>query len=339
LTSGENGGEPRANDTNGRAAELSTPEVLRLLAGGATGAILMALGEGPLRTKELTERVQGHAPRTVYRYAGKLASIGIVEREEEPGVPSKVVHRLADPSGTDLYRLIDAYASASRSRLPNGEIGAHAWGSLALLADLWASGLVEELNRGPRTATELARMPHGLSYHQVSRRISLLAIGGFVSELPDTGRRRRYVLTEKARRAMSLIAGIGRWRRRHVVLRGEAGLSAVEGAELLRTALPLASLPEHTGKRFSISVLEGGRQSGESGELVSGGVEKDGSVVNVAAGDGVIDGLGSGPVVAWVDLLLDGPSRDGVRVEGDRALIKACMESVHEALWRKQEEG
>jgi hypothetical protein len=62
-------------------------------------------------------------------------------------------------------------------------------------------------------------------------------------------------------------------------------------------------------------------------------------VVNLAIGDGVIDGLGSGPVVAWVDLLLDGPSRDGVRVEGDRALIKACMESVHEALWRKQEEG
>lgn len=319
--------------------DLSTPEVLRLLASGATGAILMALGEGPLRTKELTRRVPGYAPRTVYRYAGKLASIGIVEREEGSGVPSKVVHRLADPCGTDLCKLIDAYADASLSRLPNGEIGAHDWGSLALLADLWASGLIEELNRGPSTATELARLRHGLSYHQVSRRISLLTIGGFVRELPDTGRRRRYVLTEKARRAMSLIAGIGRWRRRHVVPRGEAGLSALEGAELLRTALPLVSLPEHTGKRFRISVLAGGQQRGDPAEVVSGEVEADGSVVNLAAEDEAIDGLGRGPVEAWVDLLLDGPSRDGVHLEGDRALIKACMESVHEALWRAPEKG
>jgi DNA-binding HxlR family transcriptional regulator len=333
LASGENGIESATKKIESGPAGLSTPEVLRLLATGATGAILMALGEGPLRTKQLTERVPGYAPRTVYRYAGRLASIGIVEREEEPGVPSKVVHRLADPCGTDLCELIDAYANASLSRLPSGEIGAHAWGSLALLADLWASGLIEELNRGPRTATELARVRDGLSYHQVSRRIGLLAVGGFVHQLPDTGRRRRYQLTEKARRAMSLIAGIGRWRRRHVVPRGDAGLSALEGAELLRTTLPLVSLPEHAGKRFRISVFDRGRNRG-SAELVSGEVEEDGSVLNFAAEDGVIDGLGSGPVEAWVDQLLDGPSRDGVRLEGDSALIESCMESVHEALWK-----
>src|SRR5215213_11976278 len=81
----------------------STADVLRLLSAGATGAILMALGEGPLRTKELTERVPGYAPRTIYRYAGKLAELEVVEREEEPGVPSKVVHTLSDPCGTELY--------------------------------------------------------------------------------------------------------------------------------------------------------------------------------------------------------------------------------------------
>jgi DNA-binding HxlR family transcriptional regulator len=48
-------------------AGASTADVLRLLSAGATGAILMALGEGPLRTKTLTEHVPGYTPRTIYR--------------------------------------------------------------------------------------------------------------------------------------------------------------------------------------------------------------------------------------------------------------------------------
>jgi DNA-binding HxlR family transcriptional regulator len=75
-----------AGDDDACVAGASTADVLRLLSAGATGAILMALGEGPLRTKNLTERVPGYAPRTIYRYAGKLAELDVVEREEEPGV-------------------------------------------------------------------------------------------------------------------------------------------------------------------------------------------------------------------------------------------------------------
>ena len=105
-------------------AGASTAEVLRLLSTGATGAILMVLGEGPLRTKGLTERVPGYAPRTIYRYAGKLAELEVIEREEEPGVPSKVVHALRDPCGTDLYTLVNRFADASLTRLPDGRIDA-----------------------------------------------------------------------------------------------------------------------------------------------------------------------------------------------------------------------
>src|SRR5207237_5462876 len=94
-----------AREGDGCLTGASTADVLRLLSFGATGAILMALGEGPLRTKGLTERVPGYAPRTIYRYAGKLAELEVIEREEEPGVPSKVVHALSDPCGTELYTL------------------------------------------------------------------------------------------------------------------------------------------------------------------------------------------------------------------------------------------
>src|SRR6478735_2664393 len=264
-----------SGDNGARASGLSTLEVLRLLSSGASGAILMALGDGPLRTKELTERVHGYTPRTVYRYAGKLAEAGVIERHEEPGVPSKVVHNLSRSSGEELHGLLQAYAEASLSRLPSGEIDAHAWGSLALLADLWESGMVEDLNLGPSSLTELARGRHGLSYHQVSRRANLLAIGGFVHELSTGGRRRSYALTDKARRAMALIAGIGRWRRQHVLLSAsKAGLSATEAATVIRTALPLVALPEHGGKGFGIGIAE---------EDVWARVEPDGSVLNCTA--------------------------------------------------------
>ena len=198
-------------------AGASTAEVLRLLSAGATGAILMALGEGPLRTKTLTEQVPGYAPRTIYRYAGKLAELEVVEREEEPGVPSKVVHTLTDPCGTELYTLVNRFADASLTRLPDGRIDAHAWASLGLLADMWEAGMVEDLSCEGRSPTDLARGHHGLSYHQVNRRAGLFKTGGLLEEWQGPGRRRCYGLTEKTRRKMGLIAGIARWRHHHVV--------------------------------------------------------------------------------------------------------------------------
>src|SRR3954454_22717625 len=130
--------------------------VLRLLGTGASGAILVALADGPLRTKALTAEVPGYAPRTVYRYVERLVEIGVIEREVARSVPSKVIHRLTDPCGVDLCRLVSAYAEASLDQLVSGGIGINSWHSLALLADLWELGMFEQLNAGPCTATELA---------------------------------------------------------------------------------------------------------------------------------------------------------------------------------------
>lgn len=323
---GRSATQGQISEGNGTPADrLTTLGVLRLLSGGASGAILMALGDGPLRTKELTERVRGYTPRTVYRYTGKLVEAGVIERHEEPGVPSKVIHNLSRSSGEELHGLLQAYAEASLSRLPSGEMDAHAWGSLSLLADLWESGMVDELNFGPCSLTELARGRHGLSYHQVSRRANLLAIGGFVHELPTAGRRRSYALTDKARRAMALVAGIGRWRRRHVLAEGRAGLSAAEAATVLRTALPLVALPEHSGKSFGIGVAE---------EDVWARVGMDGSVFSCASAPTNLDGHARAEVKTWVDTLLDGPP-ESLSANGDGGLIKTCLSRLHAALWTK----
>jgi DNA-binding HxlR family transcriptional regulator len=323
--------EQRLSENGGGAAEPTTAGLLRLLSAGASGSILMALGEGPLRTKELTERIPGYAPRTVYRHANRLTQIGIVERHESPGVPSKVVHRLDEPRGRELHDLINAYANASLGRLSSGEIGAHEWGSLALLADLWESGMFEELNRGPRSTTELARGEHGLSFHQVSRRATLFALGGFIEEVMEGTRRRGYTLTEQSRRAMGLIAGIGRWRRRHVVPEGMTGLSAGEVAGLMRTVLPLAFLPDRVEEGFELQIVPVGE---EEEEVVWARVRANGAVVSCLSPPSNLGSSARKSVTAWVDSVLDGPE-EGFSGSGDAPLIVECLQRLHAALWEE----
>jgi DNA-binding HxlR family transcriptional regulator len=315
----------------------TTPAILRLLSAGASGAILMALGDGPLRTKELTERVKGYTPRTVYRYAEKLTALGVIERHEVPGVPSKVVHTLSEPGGRELYELVDGYADASLSRLSSGEIDAHAWGSLGMLADLWESGLIEELNLGSKSPTELARVEHGLSYHQVNRRAGLFAIAGFLHETTSAGRRRSYSLTDKARRGMALVAGIGRWRRRHVVPEGDAGLTPREVGGVLRTALPLVSLPEHAGKNLGIEIHPVNGSDSEA-DLVWASVDGSGGVLSLPGPLPQVDGQARGKSVTWVDAILDGPS-DGLKTNGDGHLVKSCLQRLHSTLWTVWPDG
>jgi DNA-binding HxlR family transcriptional regulator len=313
------------------APETDIASLLRLLGAGASGAILLALGEGPLRTKDLTTRVPGYAPRTVYRYVGRLAEIGALEREEEPGVPSKVVHSLADPCGVDLHDLVLSYAQVSSSleRLGDGRVVPHSWGSLTLLADLWESGMFEAMNAHSRTATELARVDHDFSFHQVSRRTSLFMIGGMIEETQNGDRRRRYGLTTEAREATALIAALGRWRERYVVGDGEAGLAVGESAELLRAALPLVVLPEQAGKSARFSVTGPAEGDGDEGEVVWAEIGPDGRVAPCPPRDGA-DGWARAPVGEWIQTLL-GSSR--VRTGGDSGLVKECVKGMANRLW------
>ncbi|HKH65279.1 MAG TPA: winged helix-turn-helix transcriptional regulator [Solirubrobacterales bacterium] len=316
-------------------AGASTAEVLRLLSAGATGAILMALGEGPLRTKTLTEQVPGYAPRTIYRYAGKLAELEVVEREEESGVPSKVVHTLSDPCGTELYTLVNRFADASLTRLPDGRIDAHAWASLGLLADMWEAGMVEDLSCEGRSPTDLARGHHGLSYHQVNRRAGLFKTGGLLEEWQGPGRRRCYGLTEKTRRKMGLIAGIARWRHHHVVAEDEEGMTAEEMATVIRVTLPLVRQPDHRGKCLQLSVLSEDAAAGSEGETVWAEVNDDGSIHSCAKQPADPDAWGRGKVEDWIPVFLDGES-SGILVGDDDDLVGDSVSSLFEVLWSPQ---
>ena len=314
---------PRSEQENACVEGASTADVLRLLGAGATGAILMALGEAPLRTKALTEQVPGYAPRTIYRYAGKLAELEVIDRLEEPGVPSKVVHRLSDPCGTELHELVGRFAEATLSRRPDGRIDAPSWASLGLLADLWEAGLVEELCCAPRSSTDLASGGgHGLSYHQVNRRTGLFRAGGLLRDWQGPGCNHCFELTEKTRRSMGLVTAVARWRGRHVARANEAGLTEKEMATVLRAALPLVELPAHRGKCLQLSV---------AGQEVWAEVEANGSVHSCGA-PADPDSRALGQVEDWVAFLLDGES-GALRVEGEEKPLADCLASLYGRLW------
>ncbi len=309
-------------------AGASIADVLRLLSAGAAGAILMALGAGPLRTKELTAAVADYAPRTIYRYAGRLAELNVVAREEEPGVPSKVTHSLTESCGRELQELVSRFAGASMTLLPDGRIDAHAWASLGLLGELWESGLIEELSCGARSPTELARGAHGLSYHQVNRRAGLLETAGLVRAWQGAGRRRCYELTARTREAAGLVVGIGRWRQRHVVSGDEEGMTAREMAAALRSALPLVRLPGQAGRRLSLRVRGAGDPRRD--ELVEAAVEADGALDPCTDPGGGFAARAGGDVGEWAGAILEGGA---VRVDGDEQLVAELLRGLRGALW------
>jgi DNA-binding HxlR family transcriptional regulator len=322
MTTGYASREPIARGSEGTDEELG--EMLRLLSAGAAGAILLALDEGAMQTKVLTHRIRGYTARTVYRYLPRLARLGAVERDDQPGGPARVVHTLSQSGGNELCDLINRFATASMTHLPGGQVEPEAWSSLGLLADLWEAGVVHELSQGPRSLAELARRLEALSYHQLNRRAARFKASGFFGETVQA-ERRGYVLTDKARRTMGLIAGLGRWRRRH--LAGE-GLTVEEMTTVLRVSLPLAGVPHHAGRTMQVTVRGG---VGERARELWAEIGEDGAL-HVQDGEAAdCDCWAEGSVDNWMAALVDGkpPAKTG----GDVEMVADCLTSVYEKLW------
>lgn len=300
--------------------------ILRLLSGGATEAILLALGDGPLQTKVLTHRVRGYTPRTIYRYLPKLAQLGLIERSGEPSGSSRVVNTLTAEAGRDMCGVIERFADASMTRLPGGQVELGTWGSLGLLADLWEAGVVEALSGGPRSPTELVQRQRGLSYHQVNRKVSQFKKAGFLEESKRTpSQQRSYTLTEKARRTMALVADVGRWRGHHLPDCDEEGLAPEELATILRTVLPLTTLAMHTGKGLGIHV------TGSEEAEVWVRVDEEGILQPVGEPPSPISAEVAGDVGAWLSALLDSESQ--LAVDGDETLVVDCLAGLYAKLW------
>jgi DNA-binding HxlR family transcriptional regulator len=321
-----------ARQSDLRAGDISVAELLRLLGLGPTVSILVALGGGPLRTRQLTDRIPGCVPRTVYRHAGKLTGIGLVERSEGPGVPSRVVYRLPH-AGQALVCLLVSYAEAVFPKFADGQIDDRSWSTLGLLAELWEWGLVAELSREARSPTELAAGAHGLTFHQINRRARLFRARGLLREDATPGRRRRYELSDPGRRATLLIAGVARWRQRYVDVSSKPGLTAAEMVTVLRASLPLVRLPEHVGTNVKLGVLGSTEEDDRRGtETLLVRVCRDGTPHCREDTGEPVDGWAVAPINSWFGVILDG-DRGRMRVGGKLRLVDACLIRLHKSLW------
>lgn len=315
----------------GQGVVLSIGDVLRLLGTGAGGPILMALGPRPLRTKALTERVPGFSPRTVYRYAARLAELELVDREEGNAVPSTVTYCLTGGAGRDLYHLLDDYMATDWLRGPERQVGEGAWTRMTLLGDLWDSGWIERLSREPRSPTDLAEATDGMTFHQANRRAHLVRSRGLLDHHNGRGKGVRYTLAEPARRGMALVAALGRWRQRHAYSGEGAGLSVGEMLTVLRASLSLVEVPEKNYARIELGVTGSAEGNGAGQHTLVGQVAPTGGVELVEGPDEPVDAWASGTVGTWFRALLDG-NRGRMRVGGDLKLVDACLARLHEAL-------
>lgn len=279
-----------------------------------------------MQTKVLTHQVRGYTARTIYRHLPRLAALGVVERDECPEGPTRIVNTLVDGRGTELCDLVGRFASSSMTQLPNGQVDAAAWSSLGLLADLWEAGAVDELSRGSRSPTELARGLDSLSYHQVNRRASRFSASGFLCERDHARTQRRcYALTDKTRRTMALVAGIGRWRHRHLATGRVASSAGGEVEALLRACLPLARIPQHAGRAMAVHIAFDGGVAEVWMEVDAGGAVHAREVPSTT-----IDGWAEADTEGWLTAIVD---RKDVSAGGDRELVDDCLHSLYERLW------
>jgi DNA-binding HxlR family transcriptional regulator len=294
----------------------------------------MALGPGPLRTQQLTDRLNHLSPRSVYRHLGNMREHGLVGRQEDPGVPTRVVLSLTDP-GRALFRLLHSFVETTMEKLPRQGNGAEPWDALSLLADFWDLGLLEELSEGPRSVVDLARRAHPMTYHQINRRAASFAASGLATSQLD-GNGKRYQLTDAGRRCMGLVGGIGRWRQGYVMEDGLPGLTSKEMATVLRTVLPLIQLPQFVDMSIDIEVSHRANENSyRNPEVLRGSVGEDGAVQCEPQPQDSADGSAVATINTWFGVLLDG-KRGRVKVRGNLSLVDACLTQIHERVWKSE---
>ena len=318
-------------------ADHSVAGILQLVGSGSGGEVLMALGPRPLRTEQLARRLLHVSERSVYRYSAELTKRELIERYEEAGVPSTVILSLTDPSGRHLYRLLRRFAATSGALLPTPGSAVQSWGPLNLLSQLWGLGFVEKLSHEPQTLTQLAGGPHGLTFHQVTRRMRLFSDVGLLVARPPSGHGRKYELTEHGRRRMALIVALGRWRHRYVLTGEATGLTGTEMASILRSALPLIVVPEFAGMSFKFGVASPMDKYGQrTTEALQGSIGRDGAIRCDQALEVTVDGSAVGTMNTWLSALLDG-NRGRMRSGGNLPLLDACLTQLNEVLWETAE--
>jgi DNA-binding HxlR family transcriptional regulator len=197
--------------------------------------------------------------------------------------------------------------------------------ALDLVGDKWTLLIIRDLAAGPRRFVELQRLLPGISTEQLRSRLNRMVADGMLTrrrfrEVPP---RVEYELTERARDLMPTIGELARWGYAWTWSAPREG-EQIDIDAIFRLAPGLARLPRDVTGRLELTITDG-----REGEPVT-------LVMTVAAGEVAVeqaraenvDARVTAPTAAWVRAFMPAGDRDGLRIEGDRALATRLLDGL-----------
>jgi len=227
-------------------------ETLELLADERIVRILDALRGNPMQPKDLEALLYEYPHSTLIERLQTLDRTGMVRREELGGMPNGVRYEITT-AGLEFLTLssyVDIWAARpSEGVWPESDIsdilppGHDRRNRMAALAVGWNSTTLQELAPEPIRRTELCRLVHGLSHHQVERRLAVIEDAGLAERVgPRTGVG-KHRLTQLGRESMAIVLLAAFWEYRNrwpkLVTPGPAAL-----VEALPVLVPLLVFPD-----------------------------------------------------------------------------------------------
>jgi DNA-binding HxlR family transcriptional regulator len=196
---------------------------------------------------------------------------------------------------------------------------------LDLVGDKWTLLIIRDLAAGPRRFVELQRLLPGISTEQLRSRLNRMVADGMLTrrrfrEVPP---RVEYELTERARDLMPAIGELARWGYAWTWSAPREG-ERIDIDAIFRLAPGMARLAHDVRGRLELTITD----SRESEPVTL--------VMTVAGGEVAVeegraenaDARVTAPTAAWVRAFMPAGDRDGLRIEGDRALAMRLLDGL-----------
>ncbi|TMK58185.1 MAG: helix-turn-helix transcriptional regulator [Actinobacteria bacterium] len=318
----------RAETGLGRAGTTG----LSILSSPLTIGLLSALRSQPRSVTELRNQVGSPSPTTLRGYLNDLEEAGIVSRRKQDAFPGTVMCELT-ASGRQLLIVGDVLQAW---------LNAYADGPVALgtplakrlvksLVDGWSASIIRAIAARPLCLIDLNGLISSLNYPSLERRLRAMRMAHLVEPVESEGQSTHYAPTLWLRAAIAPLSAAARWERRFMPTTSTPiGRLDIEAAFLL--VVPMLTLPEELSGRCRFAVeTRNGNGGGMTGVLVE--VEAGQVVSCVSQLRGEATGWACGSAGAWLRTVIDWEPAE-LEIGGDTRLAKACLESLHQSLFR-----
>ncbi len=323
---------------NGSPARSGT-RALTLLATPISGAVLLALSDGPKRLVDLRRACGSPAQTTLRAHLRELEDVGAVEKRRGSSFPGAIECELTS-AGRELLFAVSAVKSWLEAA-PEGPLSfgtSEAKAAIKALVEGWSSTMLRALAARPLSLTELDGVVTGLSYPSLERRLGAMKLAGQVKASPGQGEGKGtpYAVTGWLRQGIAPLAAAASWERRNLPADSTPiGRIDTEAAFLL--TLPLLKLPAELSGSCRLGVE---MSDGTSRRLVGAMARvEDGRVASCSVRlDSTADAWATGSTSAWLRAVIRSDT-DGLELGGDQRLARALLDGLHGVLFARLSVG